>query len=104
MHIYSVSTNPPEILLGDTLFLEYGVTFSKGTQEIGFNGDVQGVYGFGEDENFVVVEYVMLGLQLVLFLGFVMLMLVLRSTVRAKRVVIDAPVLRQRMTELLEIP
>lgn len=47
VHIYQVDASPAEVLLGDTLFNKYNITFSKQSSKIGFMGPTQKVYGFG---------------------------------------------------------
>lgn len=41
VYINTLSTTSQEILLGDTLFLKYVITFDKSNSSIGFLGDTQ---------------------------------------------------------------
>ncbi len=41
VYINTLSTTDQMVLLGDTLFLNYVITFDKGNAMIGFKGDVQ---------------------------------------------------------------
>ena len=71
VHIYSIETSPAEVLLGDTLFMQYNITFDKESEQIGFDGDIGQVDGFGS-RTFVILQYcVFLGEGIVLFFGLI---------------------------------
>lgn len=57
--ILTLSTTDTEILLGDTLFFQYSITFDKTNAQIGFSGDTVEITIFG-GKGFNASQYVML--------------------------------------------
>ena len=47
VHIYVTDVNPPQVLLGDTLFQKYIITFDKGNLSVGFKGNTTNVIIIG---------------------------------------------------------
>lgn len=68
VHIYQVvREGDPEVLLGDTLFMNYNITFNKESSLIGFNGDIENVEIFGSQQ-FVISQYVVGALSIALLI------------------------------------
>ena len=67
------------MLLGDTLFMEYVITFDKLTSRIGFQGDIDNVIVFGEQQ-FLISQYIMMGSNLLIFVMGIWMIFFLRAT------------------------
>ena len=47
VNLFYLNLNPPQLLLGDTLFKNYIITFDKENQQVGFNGDLLPINSYG---------------------------------------------------------
>lgn len=47
VHLGSINSQPEQLLLGDTLFKNYIITFDKINEQVGFNGESLAIFSYG---------------------------------------------------------
>lgn len=79
VYINTLSTTAGIILLGDTLFLKYIITFDKSNAQVGFSGDTKSIQVIGQTGGFLTSQYIMMSLSIIFMLIFCFLICILRA-------------------------
>ncbi len=94
-----METPTPEVLLGDTLFMMYNITFDKTNQQIGFEGNTHYVGIFGNSNGFIISQLALLGFAILFFILSAIMLFCFSNYYFKPRNDLKQLNLKQRMTE-----
>lgn len=78
-----MATTSSFVLLGDTLFDNYIITFNKIDNKVGFYGNTAVISIFGNNQSFMTGQWVMLGINIGLLLFAVFLLFFIKINRRS---------------------